>query len=79
MFLESSQREIVDVMAQLSRQLRANTTALQEDLKFNHSSLREAVYGLIREVEKAQDYLSKDGPGEVLEVSNMELAASIEE
>lgn len=68
MFLESSQREIVDVMAQLSRQLRANTTALQEDLKFNHTSLRDAVHGLIREVEDAQEYLSVQGPDEVIKV-----------
>lgn len=69
MFLETSQDRIVDVMAQLSRQLRANTTALQEDLKFNHTSLRDAVHGLIKEVESAQEYLSVNGPDEVIEVS----------
>ncbi|KAF4522990.1 hypothetical protein B566_EDAN009582 [Ephemera danica] len=71
MFLESSQIQIVDVMTHLSRQLRANTTALQEDLKFNHSSLREAVHGLIREVESAQNYLSQNGPDDVVELARL--------
>jgi prominin 1 len=68
MYIESFQTNVVDKMVDLSKRLRVSTNALQEDLKFNHTSLRQAIHQLLREVDDAQDYLQNKGPEEVVKV-----------
>lgn len=70
MYIESFQTNVVDKMVDLSKRLRVSTNALQEDLKFNHTSLRQAIHQLLREVDDAQDYLQNKGPEEVVKVKN---------
>jgi prominin 1 len=70
MYIESFQTNVVDKMVDLSKRLRVSTNALQEDLKFNHTSLRQAIHQLLREVDDAQDYLQNKGPEEVVKVLN---------
>jgi prominin 1 len=69
MYIESFQTNVVDKMVDLSKRLRVSTNALQEDLKFNHTSLRQAIHQLLREVDDAQDYLQNKGPEEVVKVT----------
>lgn len=69
MYIESFQTNVVDKMVDLSKRLRVSTSALQEDLKFNHTSLRQAIHQLLREVDDAQDYLQNKGPEEVVKVN----------
>ncbi|KAG8224847.1 hypothetical protein J437_LFUL005450 [Ladona fulva] len=65
LFLESTQQNLVDNMLNMVRQLRENATALRDDLRFNRTSLREAVKELMQEVEDAQQILTNRGPEEV--------------
>ncbi|KAG7210464.1 hypothetical protein KM043_011990 [Ampulex compressa] len=60
--LERNHRELVVPMAMLSEQLSENALTLQENIKFNHSSMAEAIHDLVEEVTKAQQFLNKDGP-----------------
>ncbi|XP_025161789.1 prominin-like protein isoform X9 [Harpegnathos saltator] len=60
--LEHYHRDLVMPMAMLSEQLSANALMLQENIKFNHSSMAEAIHDLVDEVTKAQQFLNKDGP-----------------
>ncbi|XP_020294347.1 prominin-like protein isoform X4 [Pseudomyrmex gracilis] len=60
--LERYHRELVVPMAMLSEQLSANALMLQENIKFNHSSMADAIHDLVDEVTKAQQFLNKDGP-----------------
>ncbi|XP_014484021.1 PREDICTED: prominin-like protein isoform X7 [Dinoponera quadriceps] len=60
--LEHYHRDLVMPMATLSEQLSANALMLQENIKFNHSSMAEAIHDLVDEVTKAQQFLNKDGP-----------------
>ncbi|XP_024890754.1 prominin-like protein isoform X6 [Temnothorax curvispinosus] len=60
--LEHYHRDLVMPMAMLSEQLSANALALQENIKFNHSSMADAIHDLVDEVTKAQQFLNKDGP-----------------
>lgn len=60
--LEHYHRDLVMPMATLSEQLSANALMLQENIKFNHSSMAEAIHDLVEEVTKAQQFLNKDGP-----------------
>ncbi|XP_032665091.1 prominin-like protein isoform X3 [Odontomachus brunneus] len=60
--LEHYHRDLVMPMATLSDQLSANALMLQENIKFNHSSMAEAIHDLVEEVTKAQQFLNKDGP-----------------
>ncbi|XP_043503328.1 prominin-like protein isoform X2 [Polistes fuscatus] len=60
--LEHYHRDLVVPMATLSEKLSENALALQESIKFNHSSMAEAIHNLVEEVTKAQTFLNKDGP-----------------
>ncbi|XP_014605355.1 PREDICTED: prominin-like protein isoform X9 [Polistes canadensis] len=60
--LEHYHRDLVVPMATLSEKLSENALALQESIKFNHSSMAEAIHNLVDEVTKAQTFLNKDGP-----------------
>nr|XP_050854478.1 prominin-like protein isoform X4 [Vespula vulgaris] len=60
--LEHYHRDLVVPMATLSEKLSENALALQESIKFNHSSMAEAIHNLVDEVTKAQQFLNKDGP-----------------
>ncbi|XP_076182936.1 prominin-1-A isoform X1 [Ptiloglossa arizonensis] len=60
--LERSHRDLVIPMATLSEQLSEKALTLQENIKFNHSSMAEAIHELVNEVTNAQQFLNKDGP-----------------
>ncbi|XP_076234166.1 prominin-like protein isoform X2 [Calliopsis andreniformis] len=60
--LEHYHRDLVMPMAMLSEQLSEKALTLQENIKFNHSSMAEAIHDLVDEVTKAQQFLNKDGP-----------------
>lgn len=62
-------RELVIPMATLSEQLATKALALEEKIKFNHSSMAEAIHDLVDEVTKAQQFLNKDGPQYVQHVN----------
>lgn len=55
-------RDLVLHMIAQSEQLSESAITLQEHLKFNHSSMSEALYVLVKEVTTAQDFLNRDGP-----------------
>ncbi|KAK1124273.1 hypothetical protein K0M31_006645, partial [Melipona bicolor] len=54
--------QLVRPMATLSEQLVTKAVTLEEKIKFNHSSMAEAIHHLVDEVTKAQQFLNKDGP-----------------
>ncbi|CAD1473479.1 unnamed protein product, partial [Heterotrigona itama] len=54
--------QLVRPMAMLSEQLVTKAVTLEEKIKFNHSSMAEAIHHLVDEVTKAQQFLNKDGP-----------------
>lgn len=60
---------LVKPMAMLSEQLAAKAVTLEEKIKFNHSSMAEAIHNLVDEVTKAQKFLNEDGPEYVQQVS----------
>ncbi|XP_043250359.1 prominin-like protein isoform X4 [Colletes gigas] len=60
--LELYHKDLVVPMATLSEQLSEKALTLQENIKFNHSSMAEAIHDLVDEVTKAQKFLNKDGP-----------------
>lgn len=61
-YLEMHQINQVNTMVQLSRYLDGNATQLSEHLRFNQSSLREAVYKMLQQIERAQEFLDAKGP-----------------
>ncbi|KAJ8664265.1 hypothetical protein QAD02_005927, partial [Eretmocerus hayati] len=63
--LEVCHRDIVTPMSNLSNQLSDSAVQLQEHIKFNHSSMSEAIHSLVDEVDKAQVFISKNGPAYV--------------
>lgn len=69
MYLKMHQAEQVTKMLDISQQLESTANQLQEHLRFNHSSLRNAVQHLLEEVEHAQTYLYTEGPTIVTKVS----------
>ncbi|XP_051163555.1 prominin-like protein isoform X2 [Leptopilina boulardi] len=60
--LDHYHRDLVMPMATLGEQLSESALTLQEHIKFNHSSMSEAIHVLINEVTEAQDFLNKEGP-----------------
>nr|XP_012152652.1 PREDICTED: prominin-like protein isoform X3 [Megachile rotundata] len=62
MDLEHYHRDLVVPMSTLSEQLATKALALEEKIKFNHSSMADAIHDLVDEVTKAQQFLNKDGP-----------------
>lgn len=60
--------QLVKPMGMLSEQLVTKAVTLEEKIKFNHSSMAEAIHNLVNEVTKAQQFLNKDGPEYVQQV-----------
>lgn len=60
--LDHYHRDLVMPMATLGEQLSESALTLQEHIKFNHSSMSEAIHVLINEVTEAQNFLNKEGP-----------------
>lgn len=73
MYLKVHHDHHVTNMLEISQQLESTAIQLQEHLRFNHSSLRNAVEHLLVEVEQAQQYLYNEGPTIVVKVSNIDL------
>ncbi|XP_050705639.1 prominin-1-like isoform X6 [Eriocheir sinensis] len=67
LFLEGLQRWVTSI-GSLTRNLKKTTARLNEHLKFNKTSLREAIVDLISQAEFAQDYLQVNGSQEVTEL-----------
>lgn len=60
--LQECHQEILEPMNNLSNQLSDQAVELQEHIKFNHSSMAEAIHSLVQEVDKAQIFISQRGP-----------------
>ncbi|XP_033213236.1 prominin-like protein isoform X2 [Belonocnema kinseyi] len=60
--LDHYHKDLVMPMASLGEQLSENALTLQEHIRFNHSSMAEAIHALVNEVTQAQEFLNKDGP-----------------
>lgn len=71
MYLRLHQEDHVTAMQNISERLEFTANQLQEHLRFNHSSLRNAIEHLLFEVEKAQKYLRNEGPTIVTKVNNI--------
>ncbi|XP_071534765.1 prominin-1-like isoform X6 [Panulirus ornatus] len=67
LFLEGLQRWVTSI-GSLTRNLKKTTARLNEHLKFNKTSLREAIGDLISQAEFAQQYLRVNGSREVTEL-----------
>ncbi|KAK8382982.1 hypothetical protein O3P69_011497 [Scylla paramamosain] len=67
LFLEGLQRWVTSI-GSLTRDLKRTTARLNEHLKFNKTSLREAIVDLISQAEFAQYYLQVNGSREVTEL-----------
>uniref|UniRef100_A0ABD2W8M8 Prominin-like protein n=1 Tax=Trichogramma kaykai TaxID=54128 RepID=A0ABD2W8M8_9HYME len=63
--LEGYHRDIVVPMSNLSNRLSDSATELQEHIKFNHTSMAEAILSLVDQVDKAQVFISTSGPSHV--------------
>lgn len=70
--LEQCHRDIVTPMSNLSNQLSDSAGELQEHIRFNHTSLSEAIRSLVNEVDNAQMFITKRGPTYVKLVSVLE-------
>lgn len=68
MFCQGLQRWVTSI-GSLTRNLKRTTARLNEHLKFNKTSLREAIGDLINQAEFAQYYLQVNGSQEVTEVN----------
>lgn len=64
-FLEFLQNNSVAQIKSEIQLLKSNVSSLKEHLKFNHTSLRNAIESLLNEVEKAQLYLRQNGTKEM--------------
>lgn len=60
MYLQTHQKEVADMVA-ITKDLEATSRQLQEHLKFNHSSLKNAIEYLMLKVEQAQENLKREG------------------
>ncbi|XP_063981410.1 prominin-like protein isoform X2 [Diachasmimorpha longicaudata] len=60
--LEHYHKDLVMPMTSLSEQLSKSAMTLEEHIKFNHTSMPEAILNLVHEVMNAQQFLNKDGP-----------------
>lgn len=68
--LRDIHKSLVVPMTETSEMLMATAENLQETIKFNHSSIQNAIRVLIDEVQRAQDYLNDRGPQIVHGVHN---------
>lgn len=66
--LESLQQNVVRQMEGHMRSLDKLTKALEENFKFNHSSLNESIRLILLEVAAAQDYLNVTASKEIKNV-----------
>lgn len=66
--LQSLQDSVVRQMEEQVQMLDGKTKALQENLKFNHSSLNDSVNLILLEVTKAQEYLNTTASKEIKNV-----------
>jgi len=66
--LESLERNVVRQMEGQVRRLDKLTKGLEENLKFNHSSLNESIRLILGEVAAAQHYLSVTASKEIKNV-----------
>ncbi|EEB12500.1 prominin, putative [Pediculus humanus corporis] len=64
-FLDLLQRDSVAQIRNEILNLKSNVSTLKEHLKFNHTSLRDALDNLLYEVDRAQLYLMKNGTTEL--------------
>lgn len=62
------QRDIEELSG-FAQNLSEMVKQLKDHLNINHNSLKDAIYSLMNEVLKAQDYLNKDGPRKLLEIA----------
>lgn len=65
--LKHYQRDIEELSG-FAQNLTVMVKQLKVYLYINHTSLKDAIYSLMNEVVKAQDYLNKDGSRKLLEV-----------
>ncbi|XP_011499437.1 PREDICTED: prominin-like protein isoform X1 [Ceratosolen solmsi marchali] len=63
--LEGYHRDIVNPMSNLSSLLSSSAIELQEHIKFNHTSMAQAIHSLVDEVDKAQIFITESGPAHV--------------
>lgn len=70
MYLRVHQGQQVALMLDISQRLESTANQLQEHLRFNHTSLRNAVEHLLVEVDQAQKYLYNEGPTIITKVSD---------
>lgn len=68
LWLEQMSRVVAEMKLTV-RHLKTSVDQLQEHLRFNHSSLREAVRGLISQANKATEFLQQRGPTLIAELS----------
>ena len=66
--LEKLQYNVVRQMELQVRMLEKKTRILEENLKFNHSSLNESIQLILHEVTSAQDYLNNTAAKEIKNV-----------
>jgi hypothetical protein len=69
--LESLHRNVVRQMEEQVRILDTKTRALEENLKFNHSSLNESIWLILSEVATAQEYLNVTASKEIKNVGDV--------
>ena len=67
--LENYHKNIVIPMVNWSGQLSDSAMRLQEHIKFNHTSMADAIHSLVAEVDKAQKFITESGPQHVKVVS----------
>lgn len=67
--LEGYHRDIVIPMTNWSNQLSNSAIELEEHIKFNHSSMAEAIHDLVTKVDNAQEFINKQGSQHVKTVS----------
>ncbi len=71
LYLEVHQKRQVTEMTAIVKDLESTAVQLQEHLKFNHTSLKNAVEHLVGEVQLAQEKLLKEGRTIVTKVSTV--------
>lgn len=71
--LDNLHINLVSPMIKLSEKLSDNAKKLQEHIKFNHSSMAEAVQNLVKEVTAVEQFLNKKGPEYVQKVRSVTL------
>jgi prominin 1 len=73
LFLEALQTSHLLPMKAAAQRLRAAASALEQRVRFNQSSLPEAIEMLIEQADAAQKFLRSQGPQELTKVSSPSL------